>query len=173
MIKKFATTFGGSEFIKDSKEYKEAIRLGEFLAHRGYTVKCGGYYGLMEAVAKGVQNASGECIGITNTSFDPKPANRFITAEVKAIDLFDRLRLLISESELFVVQVGSLGTLVEFSLVWCLKYVEILPNVEIFLIGRCWRPVIEGLKNLNIKAEFFSYIAVCETIDQFIKAKRS
>ena len=71
---KVATVFGGSELGPETNEYQSGIKLGKFLAAQGYIVKCGGYYGLMEATAKGVAKAGGTCIGITNASFDPKPA---------------------------------------------------------------------------------------------------
>lgn len=173
IAKKYATTFGGSEFGRDSPEYQEGIKLGMFLAGQGYTVKCGGYFGLMEAVASGVHTANGDCIGITNAAFDPKDANRFISDERKACDLFERLRWLTQDSELFVIQNGSLGTLVELMLVWCLRYTMTFPNVSICLIGECWDPAIAGLRHLAIKEEFFSYITVYRSVDHFIGERRT
>jgi len=164
---KHATTFGGSEFEEGSSEYEDSIKIGEHLAKLGYGVRCGGYYGLMEAVARGVAEAGGQCEGITNASFDPKDANRFVTSERKGCDLFERLRWLIQDSELFVIQKGSLGTLVELMLVWCLKYTDTMPNIRIFLIGECWHPVIEGLRATAIKPEFFSLITIYDSVDQF------
>lgn len=171
--KKYATTFGGSEFGTDSPEYQDGIKLGMFLAQLGYTVKCGGYYGLMEAVAIGVKSTNGECIGITNSAFDPKTANRFVYSERKACDLFERLRWLIHDSELFVIQNGGIGTLVELSLVWCLKYVETKPNIKICLIGECWEPTIEGLKHLSIDEKYFSFVTVYQSIDHFIESSKT
>lgn len=95
MKEKFATTFGGSGYTPASPQYQDGIRLGRFLAQEGYAVKCGGYYGLMEAVAHGVRQGGGRILGITNGSFDPKNANDFISEEWKQKDLFDRLRQLI------------------------------------------------------------------------------
>ncbi len=169
--KKYATTFGGSEFTSGSPEYQDSYRIGMFLAQCGYTVKCGGYYGLMEAVSKGAKDAGGECIGITNASFDPKAANAFISSERKACDLFERLRWLIQDSELFVIQNGSFGTLVELMLVWCLKYTRTLPSISICLIGECWKPAVEGLRHLAIKEEFFSYITIYQSVDHFIEER--
>jgi uncharacterized protein (TIGR00725 family) len=165
---KYATSFGGSGFSTDSSEYQDGVKLGIVLAQHGYIVKCGGYYGLMEAVACGVKSAGGECIGITNSSFDPKVANCFISKERKAYDLFERLRWLIQDSEIFVVQMGGLGTLAELSLIWCLKYVETLPSIKICLIGECWDLILESLKNLSISEENFNLIKIYKSIDDFI-----
>ncbi|MFH1030553.1 MAG: LOG family protein [bacterium] len=168
MKQKFATVFGGSEYEQSTIEYQDGIRLGHFLAKKGYIVKCGGYYGLMEAVSKGVKDVDGKCIGVTNGSFDPKPSNKYISEEIKSRDTFDRLRELIKESELFVVQKGSLGTLEELSTVWCLAYTKTIKNVRICLIGECWNETLRGLKLLPIKSKEFNYLIVYSTMDEFL-----
>ncbi|EDX73655.1 hypothetical protein MC7420_6703 [Coleofasciculus chthonoplastes PCC 7420] len=166
-MKKYATTFGGSEFTVDDPVYQDGIKLGKYLASKGYTVKNGGYYGLMEAVSKGVVESGGQCIGITNASFDPKPANQFITEEIKAKDLFDRLRLLIQSSELFVIQNGSIGTVDELCVTWCLRYTLTMPSIRICLIGGFWSQVLYGLQNLAIKKEEFDILEVYKDIEDF------
>ena len=119
---KIATTFGASR-VDGLKLYEEGVELGKFLASRGYIVKCGGYGGLMEAVSKGVREAGGEVIGITLKYFDEiRPKNPYLSKRIQAKDLFERLKLLIEGSELFVVQKGSIGTLNELFMVWALKY---------------------------------------------------
>ena len=167
-MKKYATTFGGSEFKVDDPIYQEAIKLGSFLADKGYVVKNGGYYGLMEAVSKGVKESGGQCIGITNVSFDPKPANQFISEEVKAQDLFDRLRLLINSSELFVIQNGSIGTVEELCIIWCLRYTLTMPKIRICLIGECWNQVLHGLQNLAINEKEFTLLEVYKDMEYFL-----
>ena len=110
MMKKIATTFGSSKVI-DRKLYEEGVRLGEFLAKEGYTVKCGGYQGLMEAVSKGVRKAGGTVIGVRLKHFEHlREENPYLNIKIVANDLFERLRFLIMDSELFVVQQGSIGT---------------------------------------------------------------
>lgn len=167
-MKKYATTFGGSEFNVDDPIYQEAVKLGSFLVDKGYVVKNGGYYGLMEAVSRGVKESGGQCIGITTASFDPKPANRFITEEIKTQDLFDRLRLLINGSELFVVQNGSIGTLDELCITWCLRYTLTMPKIRICLIGECWNQALYGLRNLAIKEEEFTLLEIYRDMEYFV-----
>jgi len=50
---KYATLFGGAMNITDSLEYKETVMIGELLVEKGYTVKNGGYRGMMEADTNG------------------------------------------------------------------------------------------------------------------------
>ncbi len=169
-MKKYATTFGGSEFKESSPQYQEGILLGEFLAEKGYTVKNGGYYGLMEAVSKGVKNKDGICIGITNKSFDPKKANQFITEELKANDLFERLRILtvgskkISASELIIVQEGMIGTINELFVIWDLLYTKTILNVRVCLLGSYWKSLIESLKTSAINIKEFQYVEIYESL---------
>ncbi|MBU1123162.1 LOG family protein [Patescibacteria group bacterium] len=171
MNEKFATTFGGSGYTPDSIQYQDGIRLGTFLAEQGYTVKCGGYYGLMEAVSQGVHEAGGQIRGITNTSFDPKDANRFITEEQKQPDLFDRIRQLIDgedASELLVSQEGSLGTLTEVFATWCLAYTQSLSKpVRLCLVGKAWPEVIASLESLPVNKEDYQLIELYDEMDQF------
>ncbi len=137
---RFATTFGASKIAPDSKEYREGIALGRFLARLGYGVKCGGYGGLMEAVSKGVFEARGECIGIGLRDFEPLRAqNPYLTKKIVANSLYERLELLIEGSELFIAQKGSIGTLNEIFMVAALKYGGLKPHIRIVLLGKEYR----------------------------------
>ncbi len=168
-MKKIASTFGGSAFLPESSQYQEGIQLGRFLVEKDYIVKCGGYYGLMEAISKGVSEAGGICIGITNATFDPKLSNEFVTKEMKQADIFDRLRELIVESDLIIAQEGSLGTLAEVILVWFLLYVRSI-ECRVCLIGKSWKPAIEGLRSLPIQLEHFSILEIYDSMDDFVNA---
>lgn len=177
MKEKVATVFGGSGYTAESSQYCDGMRLGSFLVEQGYIVKCGGYYGLMEAVSRGVHEARGKMLGITNASFDPKPANQFVSEERKQRDLFDRLRELIQgeqRSELLIAQEGSLGTLTELFAVWCLAYTQSLSNkVRICLIGKSWPQVIASLHALPLSDRDFQLIELYEYMDEFFGSFRA
>ena len=64
-MNKYATLFGGSGNNTQSKEYLETVAIGKFLVQKGYSIKNGGYGGMMEAISKGVREEGGEAIGIT------------------------------------------------------------------------------------------------------------
>ncbi len=137
---KYATTFGASK-IYDEDSYNEGVELGKFLAEEGYIVKCGGYLGLMEAVSKGVNEAGGKIIGIGLRQFESeRTVNGYLREKIIAKDLFDRLRLLTKDSELFVVQSGSIGTLNELFMVWALKY-SLGWQFRVCLIGKQYESV--------------------------------
>jgi uncharacterized protein (TIGR00725 family) len=167
---KFATTFGSSTIKENQKEYKEAIEIGYTLAQKGYTLKCGGYGGLMEAISIGAKRAGGECIGQCMAYFeDIREPNNNLSSKVVHKDIFDRLRGLIENSEIFIVQRGSLGTINELLMVWTLAYIDQL-DARIVVIGDEFLD-IKKLEHLPIdeklykKLEFFSdYREFLETV---------
>lgn len=156
---KFATTFGSSTLPKDSIEYQDGILIGNELARRGYRVKCGGYQGLMEAVSIGVNQADGVCIGECLEEFEKRrPNNIYLTQKNIHKTLFSRLEALIQDSELFIAQRGSLGTLNEVLSVWTLLYTKLLDrDIRLCLIGREWSDLFE-LKNLDIEPKLYELL---------------
>ena len=57
------SVFGGRKISKEN--YSNAYNLGRLLNINKYLVYCGGGEGVMEAVAKGVQESGGQCVGIS------------------------------------------------------------------------------------------------------------
>lgn len=166
-MQKFATTFGSSTIENHEKEYREGIAIGRFLAENGYTVKCGGYQGLMEAVAKGAREAGGKSVGMALDFFEGyRPANPYLTEKIVASDLYGRLQNLIEDSELFIVQKGSLGTLNELLLVWTMCYIGILQNIRICLIGKEWKSIKK--LELPIDPRLFEILEFYDDADDFM-----
>ncbi len=160
---RYATTFGASR-VEDKRLYEEGVELGFFLAKMGYTVKCGGYQGLMEAVSRGAREAGGSVVGICLEAFENlRENNPYLTTKIVARDLFERLKLLVEDSELFVVQQGSIGTLNELFLTWALKY----------SLGRKFRLCMIGKQYLNLKScgfvpqEAFRHVEIFATLSEF------
>ena len=113
--KKYATLFGGGHRDTTSIEYKETILIGKLLADKGYVIKNGGYFGLMEAVSKGASENNGEVLGFTCRTFRTIKGNDYLTKNYPCDDLYIRLKCLLEESEVFIVQRGGLGTLSEIA----------------------------------------------------------
>ncbi|WP_022669888.1 LOG family protein [Hippea alviniae] len=160
---KWATTFGASK-VNDKKLYEEGVELGKFLVSQGYAVKCGGYQGLMEAVSRGVKEAGGTVVGVGLEYFEKqRPQNPYLTEKIVARTIFERLELLTKDSELFVVQQGSIGTLNELFLVWVFKY-SLGMDVRVCLIGK---PYL-ALRNCEfIDKKTLELIEIYETLDEF------
>lgn len=165
---KYATTFGASKANNNSKEYKDGIKLGQFLSKKGYIVKCGGYQGLMEAVSYGVHLEKGECIGVTVEEFDKiRPKNPYLTKKIVCKNLFERLEKLIEGSSLFIAQKGSIGTLNEIFMTLALKYSGFRPDIKIYLIGDIYQDLA---KCSFIDGNFKKNVEIFKNSDEFIKS---
>ena len=135
-----ATFFGGAKKDQYSEEYFESIKIGKILAEKGYTIKNGGYYGLMEAVSKGSMNA----IGYTCLSIGPAKGNEFLAETVVCDDIYDRLRHLIEETDLYIVQKGGLGTLAELFLTLDMLRKR-KDKAKVLLIGEFWHDLMKNI----------------------------
>ena len=65
MARDSVVVFGSSQAPRDSPHHRLAGELGAALARRGAVVRCGGYGGVMEAVASGAKSAGGRVVGCT------------------------------------------------------------------------------------------------------------
>ncbi len=149
---KHATFFGGA--IREvTPEYGESIAIGELLAEKGYTVKCGGYFGLMEAVCQGVSNKKGHSIGITCATFKNTKGNEYLSETIVATDIFDRLKLLLSDSTVFIIQKGGIGTLSELALLIDINRKE-SDQPTIIIFGDEWNQMILGIKQMMSEKDF-------------------
>ena len=171
---RYATFFGGAIDDKTTKEYADSVRIGEILNLHSYLVRNGGYKGLMEAVSKGSYNST----GYVCKTFKSIKGNEFLRKTVVADDIYDRLRYLISGSDLFIVQKGGLGTLAELFLVLdVIRKVKDKPKV--ILVGNFWYGIIDGLRILekgfykslisDKELEMFQIINDVEELNEIIK----
>jgi uncharacterized protein (TIGR00730 family) len=112
--------FGSSRIEPDSPPYREGVQLGTLLAQAGMAVATGGYGGAMEAVSRGAGEVGGRVIGVTApTVFPHRPRhNAWVTEEVPAETISDRIHRLIDLADGFVALPGSLGTFTELIVAW-------------------------------------------------------
>jgi uncharacterized protein (TIGR00730 family) len=164
--------FGSSEVKSNQPEYISAVDLGAALSSEGWEVLTGGYYGVMEAVSKGVQSVNGVSIGVTLSSFDPKPPNSYLSVNHHESDLFSRMRRLIDDSNAIVVLYGGLGTLAEFSVAWVLKQVGILSrDYPIILLGDSFETIVHAAtQSLCVKASDVEFLIKAKTINDVISS---
>lgn len=151
MNNKKATFFGGAIGDTETKEYQETILIGELLAQHNFIVKNGGYRGLMEAISKGVKNKNGNAIGYTCKSFNTIIGNDYLSESIVCNDIYERLKSLITDSDLFIVQKGGIGTLSELFL--CLDIIRKIDKKErprVILIGDFWKIIFKELNDTII-----------------------
>jgi hypothetical protein len=165
-VEKYATFFGNGFEKEDSINYQETIKIGKLLAESGYFLKNGGYNGLMAAVSKGAKEAGGEVIGYTCQIFPSVNGNKYLTKTVITPNIFDRLFLLMDESEIFVIQIGSYGTLSEaFLLMDLIKASDIKP--AIFFMGDMWSDIFNVLREHLIMSMIDENVFFCKDYKAF------
>ncbi len=156
--------FGSSRVDETHPLYRDAYELGRGLAEAGFEVVTGGYEGAMEAVSRGAREAGGAIHGVTLSLFDPLKPNPWLTAEVRARLLGERLDRFYDLADAFVVLPGGTGTLLEFAYVWNLAVIGALNHRPILLLANPWRPVVDFLaRHLIIIPEDLQHLTFVET----------
>ena len=106
------SVFGGRD-ISESV-YKDTIDIGRRLAKENYLVYCGGGEGVMEAIAKGVNEADGTVVGILK-GMDKTEANAHIHIPVSTGIGIGRNVILAYNCDVAVAISGKYGTLSEIA----------------------------------------------------------
>ena len=155
---KIVTIFGSGDPREGSDDYILAEAVGAKLASLGYTIANGGYYGTMEASARGAKQAGGEVIGVSCSIWNSKP-NSYIGRGIITTSYDERLETLIKiASSGFVALPGGTGTLVELAMVWEAKSKGLWKNENekpIVCMGSFWEPLIDMMYSQRPKSRGF------------------
>ncbi|PCJ17209.1 MAG: hypothetical protein COB02_14275 [Candidatus Cloacimonadota bacterium] len=147
MKNQIAVVFGSSSIKKDSFSYQEGIDCGKLLGSLDINVMTGGYGGIMEAVSCGASSFGLDVIGVTSETFTfrPEGANSYITKEIVAPNIIERIQIMVKKASFFIVMPGNIGTLNELIMI-----------LTLFKVGESskklyvWKtPFYEGLKSLQ------------------------
>ncbi len=155
-----AVIFGSGTCSPKTKLYKSAFDLGKFLAEKGYNIANGGYFGVMEASAKGASYSGVQRIGVVFKNYNQN-VNKYITKIIETSSYIDRLNKLIEIGDLFFIFEGETGTLLEFAALLALSKRR-LSQKNVFCIGKQWKKLnrflyrnIKGFKKSEINNFFF------------------
>lgn len=166
--KKYACFFGGAQNNTDSLEYEESVLIGELLAKKGFIVKNGGYRGLMEAVSKGAYQQGGIVLGYTCKSFGNTEGNVYLTENIICENLFERLEKLISDTDVFIIQKGGIGTLSElFVTLDSIRKLSKKERPKIYLLGKHWEKLKETLLSFGLQND----LGILKIVDDFKKLR--
>ncbi|NAS30026.1 hypothetical protein GTQ40_03495 [Flavobacteriaceae bacterium R38] len=165
---KYAALFGGSGKNNTSKEYLETVQIGTFLAEKGYIVKNGGYGGMMEAVSKGATSTGGTAIGVTCKQVGSAEGNTFLTETIATQTLYERLEILIENTDVFIVQKGGIGTLSEVFLALDIIRKEKIENQpKLFFIGDLWNDIIAQIQSTLLPKHEHNLFKVINDFEEF------
>jgi uncharacterized protein (TIGR00730 family) len=147
MAKDCVAVFGSSQATPETPHYRLAGELGRELALRGAVVRCGGYGGVMEAVANGVKSGGGRIVGCTLEWFRAtRIPFRGLDEIEESVDLHDRIECLLRGARGAVVLPGGVGTLNELFWVWTLLLHDRDEGPEsLVLLGEPWPELLSFL----------------------------
>ena len=112
-MKPLVAVIGGSSCSSEEAEW--AVEVGRRLAQGGAMLLCGGLGGVMEAVARGAQEAGGLTIGILPGA-DPADANPYIDVPLATGMGEMRNALIVRAAHAAIAIGGGWGTLSEIAL---------------------------------------------------------
>ncbi len=138
--------FGSAQARPGSGEFQQAQEIGRKLAQRGFTLYCGGYGGLMEAVCQGASEAGGTSHGIGLSAFNASP-NPYVADCAKYDSLGSRLDAFSRECGIAIALPGGIGTLTEVFFFWNLGKTGLMkPPPHLLLFGPTWPPLLEMVR---------------------------
>ena len=166
---KIVTIFGSSRAAKDSKAYQEAYQLGKLLAEAGFIVCNGGYGGTMGASSRGAKEAGGQTVGITTQAFRKSPANQWIDVLSQAENSIQRLLVMTTIADAFVVLRGGIGTLAEMTFVWTSTAIGEMQK-PLVLVGDAWKKSLDDLsKHLLIRSADAEALELARTPEEAVR----
>jgi hypothetical protein len=166
---KIVTVFGSSRAVENSSRYKEAYHLGKLLAEAGFTVCNGGYGGTMAATSKGAKEAGGKTVGVTIDVFKKSTPNDWIDVESRAKSSRERLMIMTSIADAFIVLRGGIGTLAEMAFVWSSAAIGELGK-PVILLGDSWRKAVDAMaEHLLIRSQDKAVLTFAETPEEALE----
>ena len=160
--RKTVTFFGSTRFNPNNHWYKEARKLGEMLACKGFNVITGGGPGIMEAGNRGahearVKNKSkgieiGDSVGLNIRLPHEQRTNRYVRSFVAFHYFFVRKVMLSYHAQAYVYFPGGFGTLDEtFELLTLIQTCKIAP-VPIVMVGKkFWTPLVSWMEKMMLE----------------------
>ena len=127
--------FGGAGVSPGAAAYRAAENFSRTLSAQGWAIRCGGYGGIMAAVARGAKRGGGGAHGVLLAGLEGAPSPDLISHE-NAVDLYDRLRRLIEPADCFAAFTGSTGTLNEIAMLLAFHRSGQKLNQPLLLIGK-------------------------------------
>ncbi len=167
------TFFGSARFDETNKYYKQAEKLSNMLADKGYNIISGGSSGIMEAANKGAyKSGNAESVGLNIELEHEQGGNGYTTKDLSFDYFFARKVMLVKYSLAYVIFPGGFGTLDELFESLTLTQTKKITKISIFLVGtEYWEPIYNFIKttmveNGTIDAKDIELITFTDNLDK-------
>ena len=136
--------FGSARARPGSHVYEEVKRSAAAFAAMGCDIVTGGGPGLMQAANEGAKSVGAPgSVGIGIELPFEQGMNEFVDQGYEHGSFFTRLQHFVIASDAFVVTPGGIGTVLEMLMVWQLLQVRHLNIVQLILVGKMWRGLVD------------------------------
>ncbi len=165
--------FGSSRIGRETAVYQDVFTLSKAIALAGWNGATGGHQGMMAAFSEGMYAGNGHIRGMTLERF-PTPPDNTLSEEIRCRDFFERMGVMIEQSDAWLVLPGGLGTLAELAMTWDLLAIRVLEPRPLLLYGDMWQPIVDTLSTRLILSadKAFESIRICHSHDDVLKALR-
>lgn len=168
-MSKVITIFGSSFPKEDDKQYNFAYNLGAKLAQNKFEICTGGFYGIMEAASKGALDNGAEVYGVTVNFWGSDP-NRYITREIRCVNVFERIEKLMGFADAFVILQGGTGTLLELAAVWEYANKKLMDSKPIICHSSMWKEIVAVMDKQMIYENRDPGLVKCfDTVDEIVE----
>jgi len=163
--------FGSSRIGPEAAVYQDVMALSKKIALAGWDGMTGGHQGMMAAFSEGMHAGKGHIRGITLERF-PTPPDNTLSEEVRSRNFFERMGVMIEQSDAWLVLPGGLGTLAELAMSWDLLAIHVLEPRPLLLYGDMWPPIVDTLsEQLVLSADnAFDNIRICHSHAEVLNA---
>lgn len=148
------TVFGSARFDSEHAYYQLAVKMGEELSMKGFTVMTGGGPGIMEAANRGAKNVGGFSIGCNITLPKEQKPNPYLDLWMEFRYFMVRKFMLAKYSYGFVAMPGGFGTLDELFGVLTLIQTKKIKDFPVVLVGtEFWEPLRKLIEETLVEAK--------------------
>ncbi len=154
---KSITIFGSARTKKSNVYYKQAVKLSDMLAKKGYSIITGGGPGIMEACNKGAAKSGGKSIGLNIQLPMEQHPNPYQNIILDFHYFFIRKVMFLKYASAFIIFPGGFGTMDELFESLTLIQTKKIDRFPVVLMGKdYWKGMFSWLKNRMLKEGYIS-----------------